>query len=145
MAGQTVETYNYGKRAWYPHMMPEDVAVWERFIDQNPGWFESCEYDFPVGKVPDFVTADATGDAATMERLYKKKIDVVGKWNDVVTLIELKPICSTSTIGQILGYKHLYVRDIAATPEPAAMVICGEASEDVKEFAVALGVEVIVV
>lgn len=145
MDSQTVEIYPYMKLNWYPHMMPEDVAVWERCIEQYPDRFDFCEYDYPVGKVPAFVANETVGEQATMERLYKKKIDVVAKTENGLWIIELKPACTMSTIGQVLGYVHLYVRDVSASPAPAAMVICGEAGEDVKEFALAQGVEIVVV
>lgn len=138
------DTYPYGKRDWYPHMMPEDVAVWERFIAENPDYYDTVEYDFPVGTTPDFVAEGTPEDHASMERLYKKKIDVVAKKGASVCLIELKPTCTASTIGQILGYKHLYMRDVSATPIPDAIVICGNTTDDVKDFAAGLGVEIIV-
>ena len=139
------EEYPYGKLNWYPHMMPEDVAVWERFIAANPTAYETCQYDFPVGKVPDFVSEGTPEDHASMERLYKRKIDVVAKTADTIAIIELKPQCTMSTIGQVLGYQHLYVRDVKDAGRPRTIVICGGAADDVKEFADAQGVEVIVV
>lgn len=140
-----METYPYEKKHWYPHMMPEDVAVWERYIDAFPNAFDSCQYDVAVGRVPEFVETGTPEDHLSMERLYKKKIDVVAIKDDTISVIELKPQCSMSTIGQVLGYQHLYVRDVNATPIPRAVVICGGAGEDVKEFADAQGVEVVVV
>jgi hypothetical protein len=125
-------------------MMPEDVAVWERFIEANPEYYDTVEYDYPVGTTPDFVAQGTPEDHATMERLYKKKIDVVAKKDGKVCLIELKPTCTGSTIGQILQYKHLYMRDVSATPVPDAIVICGSTTDDVKEFAATQSVEIIV-
>lgn len=138
-------TYAYEKRSYYPHMMPEDIAVWERFISQNPNAYDACEYDVPVGKVPDFVANDPDTDQASMERLYKKKIDVLAYGTDKFDLIELKPVCTMSTIGQVNGYRHFYIRDYSPERPPRAVVICGEASEDVKEYAEAQDVAIIVV
>lgn len=139
------ESYPFEKRGWYPHMMPEDVAVWNRFIEKFPASYERCEYDVAVGAVPDYVKADPEANVATMERLYKKKIDVVAFQGSDVDIIELKPACTMSTIGQVKGYKHLYLRDVAPNSSPFAVVICGAASEDVIEFARNEDVRVIVV
>lgn len=139
------EKYPYGKLNWYPHMMPEDVAVWERFIEARPDAFDSCEYDYPVGKVPDFIANDSQTDQASMERLYKKKIDVVAKADGTTYIIELKPVCTMSTIGQVGGYLHLYQRDVAKSPNTKAQVICASAADDVVEYADAQGVEIIIV
>ncbi len=35
--------------AKYPHMKPEDIAVWERFINKNPGYFDTVDYDVHLG------------------------------------------------------------------------------------------------
>ena len=137
--------YPYEKRSWYPHMMPEDVAVWNRYIDANPDAYKTCLYDFVVGTVPDFVKADPAADQASMERLYKKKIDAIGLNDGVLDIIELKPICNMSTIGQVKGYLHLYVRDEKPATKPQAVVICGAASADVLEFAENENVRVVVV
>lgn len=139
------QTYAYGKLAWYPHLMPEDVAVWERFIAANPDRFDSCQYDVPVGSVPDFVKNDPSADMASMEKLYKLKIDVVGSRREALTIVELKPACTMSTLGQVKGYKHLYERDYSPPEEVGAMVICGAAKPDVLEYAKAEGVEVVIV
>lgn len=139
------ETFPYGKLNWYPHMMPEDVAVWERYISANPDMYETCEYDFPVGTVPEFVGEQTPEDHASMERLYKRKIDVIARKLNNIDIIELKPQCSMSTIGQVLGYQHLYVRDVKPSETVRAVVICGGAPEDVREFGRKYDVDVIVV
>lgn len=145
MVESNVAIYEYGKLHWYPHMGPEDVAVWERFIEKNPVYFDRCQYDVPVGKVPEFVLKDPNVDQASMERLYKKRIDVLAESGISLSIIELKPSCTMSTIGQVKGYVHFYVRDYSPAAKPKAVVICATASEDVVEYAEVEGVEVIVV
>lgn len=135
----------YGKRNWYPHLMPEDVAVWERFIEQFPDMYESCQYDVLVGTVPDFVKDNPDPAIQKQANLYQKKIDVVGLVQDQIDIIELKPRCTMSTIGQVLGYKHLYIRDYLPPADPKAIVICGGTTPDVGEFASASGVQIVVV
>jgi len=139
------EQMPYGKRNWYPHLGPEDRAVWEQFIDQNPALYETVEYDVPVGTVPEFVMAHEDDAMRKQEKLYKKKIDVVARVAGRIDIIELKPLCTFSTIGQVRGYKFLYIRDYSPTVEPAAIVICAQTTPDVLEHAKAEGVEVIVV
>lgn len=139
------ETYSFEKRSWYPHMMPEDRAVWERFIDAYPASYDEVQYDVVVGSVPEFVKNDPTQDQASMERLYKKKIDVVAFKGGDIDIIELKPICNMSTIGQVKGYVHFYKRDIQPSRDPSAIVICGGCSDDIREYARNEGVIVIVV
>lgn len=139
------QTYAYGKLNWYPHLMPEDVAVWERFIAAYPSAYDSCQYDLPVGSIPDFVKEGTPEDHASMEKLYKKKIDVIGHKGTDLDIVELKPQCTMSTIGQVKGYVHLFTREHGDGFEPKPVVVCGGAHPDVLDFAEAEGVRVIVV
>lgn len=105
------ETFPYSKRSHYPHMKPADIAIWERFIDQNPTAYKSVQYDYLVGAPPPF---DPTVNAATggeVSDLYRKKIDVVGFTNSDIHIIEVKPNAGPSAIGQVKGYAALYRRD----------------------------------
>lgn len=89
-------------------MMPQDVAIWERFIDQNVNFFDSVDYDVTVGSTPQFdtiVNPATGGDAA---RLYQRKIDVVGYKDNDVYIIEVKPNAGASALGQIQSYATLY-------------------------------------
>lgn len=139
------EVLPYGKRNHYPHLMPEDVAVWERFIEAFPDMYENCQYDVLVGTVPDFVTENEDEAMRKQGNLYQKKIDVVGLIADQIDIIELKPRCTMSTIGQVKGYKHLYMRDYTPPVEPKAIVICGDTTPDVAEFAAGENVQIVVV
>src|SRR3990167_9230581 len=97
-------SYVYEKRPWYPNMRPEDVAIWERFIDKFPDEYQKVSYDVLVGSPPPFdtnVNADGSGDDV---RLYKKKIDVVGFRQGVTDIIEFNPAAGMSALGQIIGY-----------------------------------------
>jgi len=135
--------FQFKKLAWYPHMMPYDVAIWERFIENNPNAYEKCIYDFPVGSLPDFDTTLDVGAGSTAQALYKKRIDVVGLNGDKVDIIELKPNASASALGQVLAYVELYKRDVSMTPVPRAVLITDTIRSDMEQLALALGVTLI--
>ena len=139
------ETFPYGKLSWYPHLMPEDVAVWERFIAKFPEMYEYCQYDVLVGKVPAFVKEHEMESMRAQAPLYQKKIDVLATIQGQTDIIELKPICTMATVGQVEGYKYLYTRDYEPPVAPKAVVICGQTTEDVAEFAQKRGVMIVVV
>ena len=95
------EVYEYGKRNWYPHMMPADVAIWERFIEKFPNAYNSVEYDVKVGAIPKFVTEHEDVAIQGQAPLYARKIDVVGHAGANIDIIELKPNAGMSTLGQV--------------------------------------------
>lgn len=140
-----VEFLPYGKRSSYPHMMPFDVAIWEKFIEEFPDMYDKVSYDVKVGTPPEFDTIvhpETGGDAIN---LYKKKIDVIGYKADQIDIIEIKPKAGTSALGQVLGYKILYTRDFKPPVEPKAIVVTDQASLDLGHIAASMGVQIVVV
>lgn len=135
-----IDTYKYEKLNWYPHMKPNDVAIWNRFIEKYPDAYVHCQYDFWVGSPPPFspiVTEDNQGSA---DGLYRKKIDVVAYRDDDIHIIELKPKAGLAAIGQVKGYVYLFERDEKPKKKPQPVIITDEASIDVREIAAKEGV-----
>jgi len=122
--------YAYETRWKYPHMLGEDVPVWERFIRCFPDRFESVDYDWRVGEGTE-PPADFEGSMWRMAvMISQKRIDVVG-WNgDAPTIIEVKDRASSATAGQIEGYRILWRRDFPNFGYPAVLVVCGRISQD---------------
>lgn len=107
------EIFPYEKRYWYPHLKPNDVAIWERFISKYPDHYKHVQYDFAVGEVPAFVANAPASEQANMAELYRLKIDVLGFTDDHIDLVELKPNATAAAIGQVTGYVELYRREVA--------------------------------
>lgn len=132
--------FPFEKRGWYPHMKPADVAIWERFIDKNPGAYDTAEYDVEVGSPPPFDTVVNPETGGSVESLYKRKIDVVGTKNGNKDIIEIKPRAGTSAIGQVTAYARLYVRDFRPNAPTRPVIITDEIGVDMPELAEAAGV-----
>lgn len=135
-----IPTYQYTKLGKYPHMKPNDVEIWERFIDANPDAYDSVQYDVAVGSAPDFDVTVGDSPNATALQLYKRKIDVVGFKGTRVDIIEIKPNAGSSALGQVLGYVVLYKRDVSAFPEPRACLLTDRIGVDVRLLAETMGV-----
>lgn len=137
------ERFPYGQRYYYPHMKPNDVAIWERFIAANPAAFDECEYDVQVGYAPPFdpTVNDATGGDASA--LYKKKIDVVAFKAGQPFIIEVKPNAGHSAVGQLLGYVELYKQDYLPAAEPKAIILTDSPAPDTKLLADKYGIKIL--
>lgn len=118
-----LQYYPFEKRASYPHMMPLDVPIWERFIALHPGMFNMVAYDVAVGSGAPFDTTVVQETGANVGRLYQRKIDVIGFNDKLVTVIELKPRASTASIGQVKGYAKLFKRDFEPVLDVIALVV----------------------
>lgn len=134
--------FPYRRLAKYPHLKPEDIAVWERFIDANPGVYETCDYDVPVGKGAETDPAHPPEIQRDHTILTQKKIDVVAYYEDVVHVIELKPIANARALGQILVYKRLYSNDHPDVALIVPTVICGAVEREMQDDFDAAGVVV---
>lgn len=139
------ETFKYEKRYYYPHMKPEDIAIWERFIDAHPDMFDWVQYDVVCGSDPDFIDEMDEKIGGDSWKLYQKKIDVLGIKDEQLTIIELKPKAGAAAVGQVKMYKKLFTHDYNPPIEPLIMIATNEASPDFREFAKDEGVEVVVV
>lgn len=134
--------FPYKKLAKYPHLKPEDIAVWELFIEQNPTEFLTCNYDVACGvgapqdpSLPENIQRDG-------KILTQKKIDVVGYINNDITIIELKPIANARALGQLLTYKDLYIECYPDHPTPKMMVIANSIEREMQATFDAQGIVV---
>ena len=100
--------YAFAKIPKYPHLRPEDILIWEKFIDNFPGFYESVDYDVHVGQGRDYPEVEEPKIYDDMKWLSLKRIDVVGYRKDRVDIIEVKPRAGASAVGQVEVYTDLY-------------------------------------
>lgn len=133
--------FEYKKLSKYPHMKPEDVAVWDRFIEKNPGYFDTVDYDYAVGGGVDVGEDQPEAQRRGFQTLTQKKIDVVGYRGDSVTIVEVKPIADMRALGQALSYSHLFADDHPEAGSIERMVVAGDIERDLGPVYAAQGVQ----
>lgn len=139
-----LEFVPYEKRYKYPGMAPLDKEIWERFILAHPSAFSRCAYHVAVGggtEMDTNVNAQGGGD---VNKLYQRKIDVVGETPEALVVVEVKPRASTSAIGQVKGYVRLLARDYEINQPIRAVVLTDELLPDVEFIAKEEGVQILV-
>ena len=139
------ESFPFELRHWYPHMMPYDVAIWERFIKQFPDAYDFAQYDVKVGSAPEHSTIVSPETGGDSINLYKKKIDVVGLKAEQIDIIELKPNAGPSALGQLRGYGVLYVKEFNPPTTPKLVLITDRLMPDMDLLASSMGVQIVVV
>ena len=120
----------YVKRKYYPHMTGEDIVIWGRFVDRFPGRFETVDYDFRVGKGIAAYSTEDENYARMATMLSQKRIDAIGWVGDHPTIIEVKKRVGLSTLGQVLGYRLLFLKDFENFGTPELLVVTETISED---------------
>jgi len=103
--------FKYEKLSKYPHLRPEDIEIWERFIFKYPYFFESVDYDVRVGEGQKYSKSAPENIREDLRGLTQKRIDVVGYVGNTTHIVEVKPRAATTAIGQVLTYEELYKID----------------------------------
>jgi hypothetical protein len=124
----------------YPHMLPAEAEIWDRFLKIRQPPFINLEYDVHVGDTPIPPATLPDYLRGMYDSVMKKRIDVVAHDTDVIYVIEVKPRAGMSALGQVLAYKYLYTRDFSPG-KPVEMRIVSEREEpNIREIAEPLGV-----
>jgi len=118
----------------FPHMMPNDIAIWERFLIQNPDRFYKIEYDVRVGKgrgtSKDFPDWKNNLSLA----LTRFRIDAIGWTGLLPTIIEVKPYIQLSGLGQLKGYKYFWDRENAGGAAADLLAVTDKTTDDIREL-----------
>ncbi len=122
--------FNYEVRHKYPHMIGEDSAVWSRFIMLHPARFDTVDYDVKVGSGSHTESIPEQKYSNYWSQLTKKRIDVIAHKDNFITIIEVKKRASLFTLGQILGYKFLFLRSNPDIKLVKTLILCSTISPD---------------
>jgi len=100
--------YPHTWRGRYPHLMPADVAIWNRFLDKHGKLFKGFQYDVCVGKGADAPLTMQHFNRKLLYALTVKRIDALGIQPQGVTLFEIKPRLGMACLGQCIAYRELW-------------------------------------
>lgn len=130
------------ERGRFPHLLPGEVAVWRRFLVVHEREWETFEYDVHVGQGSLPQADPANRFQGNYSWLTKKRIDVVG-WNGrKATIFEVRARASLPLMGQLIGYKALWMRDNPDAEPPDLMMVCSECPPDDRAVMADQGVDV---
>ena len=135
--------FPFKRLAKYPHLKPEDVRTWERFIDSHPDYYNSVDYDMGLSRVEEAAQKAKELESEGDERLYQYKVDAVGYRPDEIHIIEIKGKAPPQAIGQVLSYKLLYDREKSPGMPTRAVIIATEAANEMPMLCKEQGVTLI--
>lgn len=124
----------------YPHMRPEDVRVWESFLDGHALPNAQVAYDVHLGSTPPLPDNAPDFLRKHIQAVYPKKADVVIYFLNETLVAEVKPDAGLTALGQALGYTHLFQRDFPNAPHPHPTIITDKAQPDIPWLCVRLGI-----
>jgi hypothetical protein len=112
----------------YKHMLPQEVKIWDAFIDRFGLPVGEVSYDVHLGEGA-AVDPDWPSWMKTMVRaLSTHRVDVAVERPDEVLIIEIKKYAGMSAVGQLVGYEALWLQQ-EGTTRPVGLVCVCEAAE----------------
>lgn len=87
------------------------MPIWNAFLDRYGQGWEAFAYDVRVGPGSGAARDADLQTQAVFETLTKLRIDAVGYREGEITVFEVKPYAGISTVGQLVGYRALYIED----------------------------------
>ena len=132
-------------RSIYPHMMPLEVPIWERFLATQQLEFTHLTYDVHVGEGAPVPEGATNGEVRQIQAITRKRIDVVGETPSAIWIIEVKPRAGHAAAGALLNYQRLYRREYRPRKPLRLAVVCERLEWDVSDYYQELGITVFLV
>jgi len=129
----------------YPHLLPREVEIWERFLALYGREFTGFVYDVRVGE--GITIRPEWGDeiARMAKLLTQKRIDVVGYKPGEIWIIEVKPHGGLSALGQLTVYEELYRIKYNPTQTIRKALVCETVDPDLRGLLPKYGVTLYIV
>jgi len=120
--------------AKYPHMLPNEVPIWERFLREHGKEFTSFDYDVHLGEGIEPPPDVPPEIARAAKILTQKRVDVVGYKDDEIWIIEVKPYAGISALGQLVGYISMYREQFKPKERLIGAVVCEGIDPDIAKL-----------
>jgi len=129
----------------FAHLLPIDVEVWLRFLNQFGDHFELFEYDIRVGLGRDPGSDYEKNIRQMALDLSLRRIDCVAHTPTEITVIEITHSAGFKALGQITGYPILYALTFPPLLPIKPLLVCGELQSDIKPIIESLNIPYVVV
>lgn len=123
----------------YLHLMPEDRAIWQKFILNGEFLPDEVWYDVRVGRGIELSSGQPEWMHKFAEYSYKKRIDVVGKIGQDYLIIECKPYAGIVALGQIIFYSLTFLAEFEPRGNVIPVIITDSADPDCVSILADLG------
>ncbi len=113
-------------------MMPEEIPIWERYLENHQSEWDVLTYDIKVGTpvtVPEGIYSNVANGARLLSM---KRIDAIGWKLGAPTIIEVKLIVGMKALGQIITYPILYAQQQNLKELPEVLLVGEQISTDME-------------
>ena len=131
--------------AKYPHMMPFEVPVWERFLADPPFAPVAISYDVHLGQGIPARAEWPPWLVKVVRATSRKRADAVVETADALWILEIKVRASFSALGQLIGYGVLLLEEWKPRKPVHLGVVCERVAADMGPVLNEFGISVFVV
>ncbi len=131
---------NKHRRFRYPHMLPRDQYIWDKFLEQHGDYFEYFKYDIHVGEGVGNITGYPPEIVKMAKVLTQKRIDAVGFRGSEIWVFEVKPYAGLSAIGQVVAYEALWNKDFPDRQVTYKSIVTDRTDNDIRYMCKELGI-----
>lgn len=128
----------------YPHLLPESIAVWQRFLKHHEHEYSRFDYDVRIGRGRDPGPNIQPPYRKMAVDLSKRRIDAVGVKHNEIHIIEITPSAGIHALGQLQTYPILFVKTFMPTKPVTALLVCAELGPDVQPALDHLGIKYLI-
>lgn len=119
-------------RIKYPHMMPEDTAIWTAFLEDGKYIPDKVWYDVKVGASMPMPRNEPLWMKKYVEYSTRKRIDVVARVGLDYWIIECKPGAGHAALGQVIHYARAFTREYEFQGEVLPVILTDVMDPDLK-------------
>lgn len=115
----------------FPGMTSIETEIAKAWVRNHGDDYDRLEFNVRLGKataVPDSYDESIQRLSAAVTR---QRADIVAWFEYSVDIIEVKPRAKTSAIGQLLGYRHLWLDDHPNIPVRRLVVVARDMDDNV--------------
>ena len=128
-----------------PHMLLQDLPVWQRWLEIYGEFVQSLYYDCFLGGP--FLTPDQEKDP--MYRMWAantaKRADAIAETEDEIWIIEVSAYPGMRAVGQLFTYQALWLEDPLIPKIERLLLVCERLDNDIGAAAGKMGIQCYVV
>lgn len=119
------------KNRLYPHLLPEDIILWERFLTLHGQEFSHFDYDIRVGNGRPAGDIYPENIRQMALDLSMRRIDAIGHTPTELYIIEVTTSAGLKAIGQLITYPLLYQQTFGPTKPLHPLLVTESLQPDV--------------
>ncbi len=129
----------------YEHMLPDERAIWHRFIIPREIQFTRIIYDLHLGEGTIPPPGASEQVKKVVEATSRKRVDAIGETPAEIIIYEVKQRAGMSALGQLLNYRALYLKEYNPRKPVRLAVVCERLEPDILPTFKSYGIEIFIV